>query len=167
MNHPQTDRLTQRTNQALETYLRRLSSRWQDDCVDWWPVAEFYFKISAYTSTQLTPFYSWQGFLPRANGLTSPFKIPRVNAFVKVLESTQVQLIEALRHEKLLQAKSYNEHTHDVVRLTPGSLVWLSLINIPSTYLLVTGAFARSGSFIWFGRMQFSWTWEVLITDFI
>lgn len=130
--HPQTDGQTERTNQTLETYLRHFSSHRQDDWVDWLPVAEFCFNNSMSASTKLTPFFSWQGFHPRANSFTAPSKVPKADEFVEILEINQVQLIESLRHAKAVQAKFYDAHAQEVQPLSPGSLVWLSRRNIPS-----------------------------------
>lgn len=130
--HPQTDGQTERTNQTLETYLRHFSSHRQDDWAEWLPVAEFCFNNSTSASTKLTPFFAWQGFHPRANSFTAPSRVPRADDFVSLLESTQVQLMEALIHAKAAQAKAYDAHARETVPFLPGSLVWLSRRNIPS-----------------------------------
>ncbi len=51
--HPQTDGLTERTNQTLETYLRAYCSYQQDDWVDYLPLAEFAFNSHLETCTRL------------------------------------------------------------------------------------------------------------------
>lgn len=130
--HPQTDGQTERTNQTLETYLRHFSSHRQDDWVDWLPVAEFCFNNSTSASTKLTPFFSWQGFHPRANSFTAPSKVPKADEFVSLMETTQVQLVESLNHAKAVQARFYDAHAREVEPLKPGTLVWLSRRNIPS-----------------------------------
>lgn len=96
--HPETDGQTERTNQTMETYLRHFVSRFQENWADWLPMAEFCFNNSNSLSTNLSPFFACQGFHPRANSFTTPSEIPRADTFVSLLEATQVQLIDALRH---------------------------------------------------------------------
>lgn len=54
--HPQTDGLTEYTNQTLKTYLRAYCSYQQDDWNDFLPLAEFSFNSLENASTKLTPF---------------------------------------------------------------------------------------------------------------
>ena len=62
--HPQTDGLTERTNQTLKTYLRAYCSYQQDDWVDYLPLAEFAFNNLVNSSMQQTPFFANLGFHP-------------------------------------------------------------------------------------------------------
>jgi hypothetical protein len=62
--HPQTDGLTERTNQTLETYLRAYCSYQQDDWVDYLPLAEFAFNNLENSSTHQTPFFANYAFHP-------------------------------------------------------------------------------------------------------
>ena len=61
--HPQTDSLTERTNQTLKTYLQAFCSYQQDDWVDYLALAEFVFN-TLNSSTQQTPFFANIGFHP-------------------------------------------------------------------------------------------------------
>ena len=56
--HPQTDGLTERTNQTIEAYLRAFCSYQQDDWVDYLPLGEFAFNNHENSSTHQTPFFS-------------------------------------------------------------------------------------------------------------
>ena len=56
--HPQTDGLTECTNQTLEAYLRAYCSHQQDNWVDYLPLAEFAFNNLENVSTKQTPFYA-------------------------------------------------------------------------------------------------------------
>lgn len=150
--HPQTDGQTEQTNQTLETYLRHFSSHRQDDWAEWLPVAEFCFNNSTSASTKLTPFFAWQGLHPRANSFTAPSRVPKADDFVSLLESTQVQLIEALVHAKAVQAKAHDVHAREAAPLAPGSLVWLSRRNIPSQRPSSKLDYRRIGPF-WVVRM--------------
>ena len=62
--HPQTDGLTEPTNQTLETYLWTYCSYQQDDWVNYLALAEFVFNNTLNSSTQQTPFFTNIGFHP-------------------------------------------------------------------------------------------------------
>lgn len=93
--NPQTENQTKRTNQTLETYLWHCSSHQQVNWVDCLIVVEVCFNNSMSMSKTLTPFFAWQAFHPRADSFTAPFQVPKADAFVKLLENTQVQLFES------------------------------------------------------------------------
>lgn len=109
--HPQTDGQTERTNQTLETYIRHFISYRQDDWADWLPMAEFLFNNATLASTKLTPFFSWQGFHPRANSFSIPSKVPRADEFISQLEDVQLVLVESLCHAKEVQARNFNSRS--------------------------------------------------------
>lgn len=50
-----------------------------------------------------------------------------------MLKSTQIQLVDALRHAKAVQAKSHDSHSRETIPYLQGALVWLSRKNIPSS----------------------------------
>ena len=62
--HPQTDGLTERTNQTLKTYLRAYTSYQQDDWVNYLALAEFSFNNRTNSSTQQSPFFANLGYNP-------------------------------------------------------------------------------------------------------
>lgn len=131
--HPETDGQTERTNQTLETYIRHFTCHQQDDWSDWLPMAEFTFNNSVSSSTKLTPFFSWQGFHPRANSFTVPSNVPKADDFVAQLEDVQLVLVESLRHAKMIQARNYNSKARPAPAYAVGDLVWLTRRFIPST----------------------------------
>jgi hypothetical protein len=63
--HPQTNGLTERINQVLESYLRTFTSRQQDDWDDLLPLGEFFYNNSKHLLTQQTPFMVDTGRHPR------------------------------------------------------------------------------------------------------
>lgn len=131
--HPQTDGQTERTNQTLETYIRHFVSYRQDDWADWLPMAEFSFNNSTSSSTKLTPFFSWQGFHPRANSFSTPSKVPHADDFISQLEDVQIILAESLRHAKDVQARNYNARSRPAPMYAVDDWVWLTRQFIPST----------------------------------
>lgn len=145
--HPQIDGQTERTNQTLETFLRHFVSFRQDDWSDWLSMAEFSFNNSISSSTKLSPFFSWQGFHPRANMFTAPSKVPSADDFVDLLEDIQLLLVSSLRHAKDAQAKQYNKHASPARVFSPGDLVWLTRRFIPSSRPSSKLDFRRIGPF--------------------
>lgn len=145
--HPQTDGQTGRSNQTLETYIRHFTSHRQDDWAEWLPMAEFTFNNSTSASTKLTPFFSWQGFHPRANSFTIPSKVPNANEFVSQLEEIQLTLVESLRHAKVIQARNHNRHARPPPAYAVGDWVWLSRRFIPSNQPSPKFDYRRIGPF--------------------
>lgn len=62
--NPQSDGLTERNNQTLETYPCAYASYHQDDWVDYLPLAEFAFNNLVNSSTPQTPFFANFRFHP-------------------------------------------------------------------------------------------------------
>jgi len=62
--HPQTDGLTERLNQTIESYLRAFVGKEQDDWVRLLPMAEFAYNNSVTTGNGISPFYANYGFHP-------------------------------------------------------------------------------------------------------
>ena len=62
--HPQSNGLTERTNQEIEKYLRLFVSKRQDDWVDLLPMAEFVLNSRIHSSHGMTPFEVMYGYTP-------------------------------------------------------------------------------------------------------
>jgi hypothetical protein len=92
--HPQTDGLTERTNQTLEMYLRAYCSYQQDDWVDYLPFAEFAFNNLENASTHQTPFFANLAFHPTFEPqITERSTVPAADNLAERL----VQIHEELR----------------------------------------------------------------------
>ena len=63
--HPQTDRQTERSNSALEQYLRLYVSFQQDDWVKLLPLAEFAYNNSKRLAIGMSPFMVLEGWEQR------------------------------------------------------------------------------------------------------
>ncbi|KAF7338861.1 Transposon Tf2-12 polyprotein [Mycena sanguinolenta] len=125
--HPQTDGLTERTNQTLETYLRAYVSYQQDDWVDYLPLAEFAFNNSVNSSTQQSPFFANTGFHPTFEPRISeaaPAVVPAAADLATRLERIHLELQAELKHAQEVQARAYDRH-HDPIPpdLQPGRLL--------------------------------------------
>ncbi|KAF7345784.1 Transposon Tf2-12 polyprotein [Mycena venus] len=134
--HPQTDGLTERTNQTLETYLRAYVSYQQDDWVDYLPLAEFAFNNSENSSTKQSPFFANTGFHPTFEPRISeaaPAVVPAAGDLATQLKQIHAELKAELKHAQEVQARAYDRHREPVPDLQPGQLVWLLRRNIKTT----------------------------------
>jgi hypothetical protein len=62
--HPQYDDQTKVVNKCLETYLRYFSSNKQHQCVQWLPLAKWWYNTSYHTTTKMTPYEAVYGQRP-------------------------------------------------------------------------------------------------------
>ena len=132
--HPQTDGLTERTNQTLEGYLRAYVSYQQDDWVDYLPLAEFAFNNHVNSSTKQTPFFATYGFHPAFSPrLSLDSNVPAASDLATRLERLHAELRAELKHAQDVQARYYNKRVSDGPRFKPGDLVWLLRRNIKTT----------------------------------
>ena len=132
--HPQTDGLTERTNQTLEAYLRAYCSYQQDDWVDYLPLAEFAFNNLENASTKQTPFFANYGFHPSFDPqITERSTVPAAADLAIRLDQIHAELHAELEHAQQLQAQYYNKKHLPAPELQPDQLVWLLRRNIKTT----------------------------------
>lgn len=129
--HPQTNGLTERTNQTLETYLRAYCSYQQDDWVDYLPLAEFAFNNSENSSTKQTPFYANYAFHPTFEPqITERSTVPAAADLAQRLEVIHAELRAELEFAQQVQSKNYNTTHKPDPDFQPNQLVWLLRRNI-------------------------------------
>lgn len=132
--HPQTDGLTERTNQTLETYLRAYCSYQQDDWVDYLPLAEFAFNNLENSSTHQTPFFANYAYHPSFEPqITERSTVPAAADLAARLDAIHAELRAELQFAQDVQAKYYNKKALPAPELQPGQLVWLLRRNIKTT----------------------------------
>lgn len=132
--HPQTDGLTERTNQSLETYLRAYCSYQQDDWVDYLALAEFSFNNHINVSTKMTPFFANLGFDPTFEPrITERSTVPAASDLATRLQWIREELQAELREAFDTQAMYYNRRATSAPVYQPGSFVWLLRRNIKTT----------------------------------
>jgi hypothetical protein len=131
--HPQTDGLTERTNQTLETYLRAYVSYQQNDWVDYLPLAEFAFNNLENESTKQTPFFAQFAFHPSFEPKITDSSVPAAVDLTTRLEQIHAELRAELEHAQEIQMRAFNRHTADMPDIQPGQLVWLLRRNIKTT----------------------------------
>ena len=124
--HPQTNGLTEQTNQTLETYLRVFCSYQQDDWVDYLPLTEFSFNNSLNTSTQQTPFFVNLGYHPTFNvNFTERTTNPSSTNLATRLDIIQSELRAELAHSNKYMAKYYDQRHIPQPSFKVGDYVWL------------------------------------------
>ena len=132
--HPQTDGLTERTNQTLETYLRAYCSYQQDDWVDYLPVAEFAFNNAKNSSTKQSPFFANLAYHPTFKPqLTERSTVPAAHDLAQRLDHIHAELRAELQHAQEQQSKYFNQHVQESPQYQPDQLVWLLRRNIKTT----------------------------------
>lgn len=62
--HPQTDGLTERVNQCVETYLRCMTTDQPKKWSSWLSLAEFWYNTTYHTALKMSPFQALYGFPP-------------------------------------------------------------------------------------------------------
>jgi hypothetical protein len=132
--HPQTDGLTERTNQTLETYLRAYCSYQQDDWVDYLPLAEFAFNNLENSSTHQTPFFANYAYHPTFEPqITERSTVPAATDLAARLDMIHEELRAELQSAQDTQAKYYNRKASVAPEFKPDQLVWLLRRNIKTT----------------------------------
>jgi len=132
--HPQTDGLTERTNQTIETYLRAYCSYQQDDWVDYLPLGEFSFNNLDNSSTNHSPFFANYAFHPTFEPkISERSSVPAAGDLASRLDQIHAELTAELRHAQDLQSKYYNKKVQPAPELKPDQLVWLRRRNIKTT----------------------------------
>ena len=132
--HPQTDGLTERTNQTLETYLRAYCSYQQDDWVDYLPLAEFCFNNLENSSTRQTPFFANLAYHPTFEPQISHLSTtPAADDLARRLARIHEELRAELQHAQQLQAYYYDAHRLPPPDFEPDQLVWLLRRHITTT----------------------------------
>ena len=131
--HPQTDGLTERTNQALEQYLRAFADKHQTSWARQLPMAEYAYMNSHHTSIGTTPFYAMYGYHPEIRWTVGDDllegKVPATNERIKRLQALRDELAERWREASESQKKYYNRK-HKPKSYKVGDLVMLSTKNL-------------------------------------
>ncbi len=113
--HPQTDGLTERNNQSLETHLRLYYSYMQDDWAKWLLIAEFADNNATAAATGVPPFFANKGFYPRMS--FSPDESTYTSTRQRLDAAKAAQL--TTRMEEILQFIRQNmEDTREVMAKT-------------------------------------------------
>ena len=131
--HPQTDGLTERQNQVLETYLRTFADAEQAGWANMLPMAEFAYNNATHSSTGASPYYLMYGYHPEIHYEVEDDptgeKVPSAKDRVKHLHEVRETLIRRLEAAVATQAKYYNQK-HESKEFNVDDLVMLNIKNL-------------------------------------
>ncbi|RYO95100.1 hypothetical protein DL764_007750 [Monosporascus ibericus] len=141
--HPQTDGQTEVVNAAMEQYLRGYCSFYQDDWVDWLPLAEFANNNHVSETIGVSPFFANYGFHPSMG--TEPLRpsdAPKTSTQQEEFNKATYhadRLERVLERVKALMAESQdrymeqaNRHRSDAGTFSEGERVWVNTRYIKS-----------------------------------
>jgi hypothetical protein len=134
--HPQTDGQTERTNQAIEHYLRVFVGDQQDDWATLLDTASLAYNNSWHSAIKMSPFFANYGYHPRLFGETRQGKAQDVPAAVKIAENIRdVHRECATRMEEAnkAMAQQYNKRHSEPPAFQVGDKVRLEMTNIATT----------------------------------
>ena len=127
--HPQSNGLTERTNQSLEQYLRCFINHEQNNWVDLLSYAEFAFNNVESSSTGMTPFYANYGFHPRSDfNVDANTSSTSVSENIKDIHDRLYQNLLKSKDKMIRQLKSTNTIDFEI-----GDLVMLRTTNLTSS----------------------------------
>ncbi|KAL5701100.1 hypothetical protein ACHQM5_026475 [Ranunculus cassubicifolius] len=126
--HPQTDGLTERVNQCLETYLRCMSSANPTKWASWIPLAEWWYNTSYHSALQSTPFQVLYGYTPKVHVFPQQPQsgIPEVDTFLRE-RSQALQVIKDNLHQAQARMKQYSDKHRSEREFAVGDQVYLRL----------------------------------------
>lgn len=135
--HPETDGQTEIVNGAMEQYLRSYCSFYQDDWVDWLPLAEFAGNNAVSETTGVSPFFANYGFNPDMG--TEPKRppiTPKTTATQREFHNAStvadrvervIAMTKAIMAESQeRQANAANRHRSDAGTFEEGDEVWVN-----------------------------------------
>jgi hypothetical protein len=129
--HPQTDGITERVHQTLETCLRTFINYDQDNWNGLLPLAKFAYNNSVTQATQLTLFYTNYGYHPKTIWTTSEeSNNPASKAYVHWIKATHYKAMQALEKTKDNMSKYHDRHHQPQPKYEDGDEVLLHAKNI-------------------------------------
>jgi hypothetical protein len=126
--HPHTDGQTEFVNTCLETYLRFFESDMKNQWAQWLPLDEWWYNISYYTTTHMTPFEEVYRKKPLLvlSYMPNVLKVQEVEKYITVHEA----IVRALK-ENLVMAQNHMKQPtyqgHSERQFSKGDQVFLHL----------------------------------------
>jgi hypothetical protein len=126
--HPQTDSLTERTNQNLEAYLQIYCGNHPDTWVGALPDLEFSHNSRTSEATKHTPFQIMMGFHPRAYpAIVPPSNVPAAQEHLESLAQIRAEVLAALELSRQRMAQCTKDGSPSFKK---GEQVWLEAKNL-------------------------------------
>jgi ribosomal protein L21E len=146
--HPESDGQTERVNQCLEQYLRRMAFQEPKKWAEWLPAAEWWYNSSYHSSLKTTPFEALYGYPPP--------QIQTIALPCNTSEEATITLQEkehALKslQQNLLQAqqrmKKYADMNRTERKFSEGDMVYLKMQPYRETALGLRNALKLSSKY--------------------
>lgn len=129
--HPQTDGQTERTNVAVEHYLRVFCNHRQSDWTTHIPLAEFVYNNTHHSSIGMSPFYANYGHNPTFTNLPSKQQAsPAAEGVADRLAEVQEELKATMKTAQERMTRFYDENHGATPKINIGDKVWLEATNI-------------------------------------
>ena len=138
--HPETDGSTERTNSAVETYLRTYTAYGQNDWNQLLPMAELVLNCRTAASTGTSPFFLSHGYNPSPFTLTEdpnalaeePARSPiqKGEAIVRTITESLDWAQAAMAHSQQEMERQANRQRDPAPAYKQGDHVWLNMKNI-------------------------------------
>jgi hypothetical protein len=137
--HPQTDGLSERTNQWVEQYLRLTTNSTQTDWSDWLGIATTVHNNHKNTTINIAPSEALLGYTPRLHPMDPP---PSLNQHVEDRKQTALE-----RRAQAIEAINCTAHQMPPPQFKEGQEVWLEAKNLQLPYQTPKLAPKRHGPF--------------------
>ncbi len=135
--HPETDGQTEIVNNNMEQYLRAYTSFYQDDWVDWLPLAEFAGNNAVSETTGVSPFFANYGFNPNmGTEPTQPPTAPKTSARQREFHNATtvadrieriLTMVKAMMSESQERQEEHaNKHRSDAGTFVEKEQVWIN-----------------------------------------
>ncbi len=131
--HPQTDGQTERVNQKIEKYLHIFINYWQDDWVDWLPLAEFTHNNHVHSATGKSPFMVLYGRNPHIlpdSPVSWRHKNPTTSEFTETMSQIHKETRDALEKATENMKAQYDKKKKDAQEYQVRDKVWLDATNL-------------------------------------
>ena len=125
MYHPQTDRLSERTNQTVETALRIFCNHQLNDWVEWLPLIQYQINSHENSTTKRVPFEVWMGYTPRAHQPLRESRILELEERRGRLKEIREAAVEEMAQAQQSWIKETRHHQYEL-----GERVWLEGKNL-------------------------------------
>jgi hypothetical protein len=137
--HPQTDRLSERTNQWVEQYLRLTINSAQTDWSDWLGIATMVHNNHKNATINITPSEALLGYMPRLHPMDPPLSL---NQHVEDRKQTTLK-----RHAQAIEAINRTARQTPPPQFQTGQEVWLEAKNLQLPFQTPKLAPKRHGPF--------------------
>jgi hypothetical protein len=142
MNHPQTNRQSEHTNQQMEQGLHMLTSKQPRDWAKWLPIMQYTKNAWVNSTTKKTPFELILGYMPTVQQPRRTTQLPNLDERLNKIKRHFQEAQEAISIAQKCLTKEMNFKPFKI-----RDSVWLERTNLPLPYELTKLTPKRYGPF--------------------